>query len=77
MATVLTGESITNYRTMVLLSALRLECKGMKRRGPSVYSIIKAEYNLTGNKLSVLNQLESIIGWVYLRGGIFAPFFYT
>jgi len=61
MATVLTGESITNYRAIVLLNALRLECKGIKRRGPSVYSIIKSEYNLTGNRLSVLNQLELII----------------
>jgi len=62
MTTVLTGEAINNYRAKVLLSALRLECKGMKRRGPSAYAIIKAEYNLTGNRLSVLNQLESIIG---------------
>jgi len=61
MATVLTGESITNYRAIVLLNALRLECKGIKRRGPSVYSIAKSEYNLTGNRLSVLNQLEFII----------------
>jgi hypothetical protein len=62
MATVLTGEEINNYRAKVLLSALKLECKGMKRRGPSAYSVAKAEYNLTGNRLSVLNQLESIIG---------------
>ena len=61
MATVLTGESITNSRALVLLSALRLECKGMKRRGRSIYSVVKAEYNLTGNRLSVLNQLESIL----------------
>lgn len=61
MATVLTGESITNYRAKVLLSALKLECMGMKRRGRSIYSIVKAEYNLTGNRLSVLNQLESIL----------------
>jgi len=61
MATVLTGEAINSFRAKVLLSALRLECKGMKRRGPSAYSIVKAEYNLTGNRLSVLNQLESII----------------
>ena len=61
MATVLTGESINNYRAKVLLSALKLECMGMKRRGPSVYSIVKREYNLKGNKLSVLNQLESIL----------------
>ena len=57
MATILTGEDIKNYRALVLLSALRLECKGMKRRGPSVYSVVKAEFNLRGNKLSVLNQL--------------------
>ena len=62
MATVLTGEAITNYRAKVLLSALKLECLGMKRRGPSVYSIVKAEYNLKGSKQSVYNQLESIIG---------------
>jgi len=62
MATILTGEAINSFRAKVLLSALRLECKGMKRRGRSVYSVVKAEYNLTGNRLSVLNQLESIIG---------------
>jgi hypothetical protein len=62
MATVLTGEAITEFRTRVLLLALRLECQGIKRRGPSAYSIIKAEYTLTGNRLSVLNQLESILG---------------
>lgn len=62
MATVLTGESITNYRALVLLHALRLECLGMKRKGPSVYSVVKAEYNLKGSKESVYNQLKSIIG---------------
>lgn len=61
MATVLTGEDIKNYRALVLLSALRLEVKGMKRRGPSVYSVVKREFNLKGSKLSVLNQLESIL----------------
>ena len=61
MATVLTGEAINIYRAKVLLAALRLECMGIKRRGPSAFSIIKAEYNLTGNRLSVLNQLESIL----------------
>ena len=61
MTIVLTGESINNYRALVLLNALRLECKGIKRRGPSAYSIAKTEYNLKGNKLSVLSQLESIL----------------
>ena len=62
MANLITGEAIDQFRAKLLLSALKLECKGMKRRGPSAYSIVKAEYNLTGNRLSVLNQLESIIG---------------
>lgn len=62
MATVLTGESINQFRAKVLLSALKLECLGMKRSGPSVYSIVKREYNLRGSKESVYNQLKSIIG---------------
>ena len=61
MATVLTGQTINDYRAKVLLSALKLECLGMKRSGPSVYSIVKREYSLKGNKQSVYNQLESIL----------------
>jgi hypothetical protein len=62
MATVLTGQDITDYRARVLLSALRLECLGMKRNGPSVYSIVKRDYNLKGSKQSVYDQLKSILG---------------
>ena len=61
MAIVLTGQAINDYRAKVLLSALKLECLGMKRSGPSVYSIVKREYSLHGNKQSVYNQLESIL----------------
>ena len=61
MTSVLTGDTITMYRQKVLLSALKLECKGMKRNGPSVYSIIKREYNLKGTKQKVLEQFESMI----------------
>jgi hypothetical protein len=62
MATVLTGQDITDYRAHVLLSALKLECLGMKRNGPSVYSIVKRDYNLKGSKQSVYDQLKSILG---------------
>jgi len=62
MATILTGEAINNYRAKVLLGALKLECLGMKKSGPSAYSIAKAEYNLRGSKESVYNQLKSIVG---------------
>lgn len=56
-----TPEQIDLFRLLSLKSALKLECLGMKRRGQSVYSIVKAEYGLKGNKKSVLKQLEQII----------------
>jgi hypothetical protein len=61
MAHVLTGDAITAYRLKVLASALKLECLGMKRNGPSAYSIIKREFNLKGSKAKVLMQFESMI----------------
>ena len=63
MSYVLTGDNIQAYRAKVLLGALKLEIKGLKiSRGPSAYSIIKREYNLKGSRVSVLNQLEFILG---------------
>ena len=62
MAIVLdTPEKIDMGRFIILKSALKLECLGMARRGQSAYSIIKAEYGFTGNKKSVLEQMEQII----------------
>jgi hypothetical protein len=49
------------YRMITLKHALRLECKGMHRRGRSVYSIVKEEYGLRGNKQKVLAQFEEMI----------------
>ena len=56
-----TPEQIDMFRFLSLRSALKLECLGMSRRGQSAYSIIKAEYGFTGNKKSVLEQMEKII----------------
>jgi len=61
MTTVLTGDQIDRFRAKTLLAALRLECLGMTRRGPSAYSIIKREYNLRGNKKEVYDQLSAIL----------------
>jgi hypothetical protein len=58
---ILTGDQVTSYRAKVLLAALKLECLGMIRRGPSVYATVKREYNLKGNKQSVYNQLAAIL----------------
>jgi hypothetical protein len=62
MATVLTGEAINQYRAKVLLSALKLECLGMKHSRGSVYAKVKRDYSLKGNKQSVYDQLKSILG---------------
>jgi len=56
-----TPEQIDMFRFLSLISALKLECLGMTRRGQSAYSIIKAEYGFKGNKKSVLEQMEKII----------------
>ena len=44
-----------------LKSALKLEIAGLKRRGRSVYSIIKEEFGLKGNKKTVLFDFENLI----------------
>ena len=47
-------------RIAVLVGALKLEVLGMKRRGRSVYAIVKDEFGLRGNKKRVLEQLQEI-----------------
>lgn len=61
MTTVLTGNNIDRARVYVLYHALGLEVKGMQRRGPSAYSIVKAEFNLRGSKQKVYEQLGTIL----------------
>ncbi len=52
---------ITLYRMKTLRSALKLEILGMKRKGRSVYSIIKEEFGLTGSKQVVLEKFVEVI----------------
>ena len=57
------GKTQTNlFRMKVLLIGLRTEATtGMKlTRGRSCYSIIKQQYGLKGNKVSVFNQFVQI-----------------
>ena len=58
---ILTGTQIPVARMITLKHALKLEILGMTRKGRSVYSIIKQEYGLTGNKKSVLEQFTAIV----------------
>ena len=52
-----TRNGINFYRLCALKSALRLEVLGMKRRGMSVYRIVRNEFGFVGNKAEVLAQL--------------------
>lgn len=57
-----TPELINGYRLLVLASRLKLETKGLKvSRGPSAYSIIKAEFGLRGTKEKVLQQFNQLL----------------
>lgn len=62
MASIITGDQITQFRALVLLKALRLECFGMRPSAgrPSAYKLVKQEYNLRGSKRSVLSQFEAM-----------------
>ena len=56
-----TPEAIDGFRTRMLRSALKLEVLGMKRKGSSVYSIVKREFGFKGSKQKVLDQLVAYI----------------
>lgn len=61
MATISDRKDLNRLRNKTLLSGLKLELMGMKKRGASCYSIIKSEHNLKGNKQKVYDQFEAII----------------
>lgn len=48
---------ISLARLHTLRAALKLETYGMRKRGPSAYSIIKNELGFTGSKGEVLGKL--------------------
>ena len=56
-----TPEAIDRFRLVALKGALKMEVLGMRRRGQSVYSLVKQEFGYKGNKASVLKQLEQKI----------------
>ena len=57
-----TTESIKAFRIFALKAALSLEAKGMRHsRGFSAYATVKREWNLKGDRMSVLRQLETIV----------------
>jgi hypothetical protein len=56
-----TPDAINRYRIKTLRSALKLEILGLKRKGQSVYQMVKQEFGFTGSRQLVLEQLNTYI----------------
>jgi hypothetical protein len=61
MSVITDPKLIKLFRMKVLLGALNLEIRGMRRVGKSTFSIIKTEFNLKGNKAKVYEQFKKVI----------------
>lgn len=57
MTALTTSEQIDRFRLATLRSALKLEMKGMTRRGKSAYAILK-EMGYKGTREKVLEKLN-------------------
>jgi len=55
------SDDINRYRIRTLRSALKLEILGLKRKGQSVYQMVKQEFGFTGSRQLVLEQLNTYI----------------
>lgn len=59
--TVIRGGQVQYAQALVLAKALKLEIRGMRRRGRSAYSIVKEKFGLKGSRERVLEQLEQAL----------------
>jgi succinylarginine dihydrolase len=57
--TTLTGNQIEAARLLTLRQALKLELRGMKRRGRTAYSVLRG-MGFKGSREAVLEQLDDI-----------------
>jgi hypothetical protein len=62
----ITADQIPAFRLLALRSMLKLEAKGMKRRGPSALSIVKAETGLKARTAAAMLPLFE--AWLDKRG---------
>jgi len=49
------------FRMLSQKASLELEIKGLRKKGRTMYSMIKQEYNLRGSRESVLEQFGNFI----------------
>jgi len=63
-----TPEGIAFVQLCARRGALRLELKGLKRRGRTAYSICKEVYGLKGSRERVLAQMTELIEQAHRSG---------
>ena len=56
-----TPEQIAAFRLLSIRGRLKLELKGLRFRGRSTFSIVKAEFGFKGNNAKVLEQFEAML----------------
>jgi len=54
-------ERIAGVRLLTMRKMLKLECMGLKRSRQSIYSIVKREHNLKGNKQKVYEDFSRMV----------------
>ncbi len=63
---IITGDDIPAFRMLALKGALKLESKGLKRRGPSALAIVRAETGLKARTAAAMLPLFE--EWLRERG---------
>lgn len=54
-------EAIEIFRLKTIIKAIELESLGMKRRGRSVCACAKQEFNIKGNRATIIIKLTEIM----------------
>ena len=57
----ITGELVPLWSAIVLLSGLKLEAKGLKKRGRSSLAITKKKFGWQGNRSKIIELLSDYI----------------
>ncbi len=61
MSAITNPNDIALFRLVVLRNGLELEIKGMHKKPPSCYTVVKREFGFVGSKQKVLDQLKEHI----------------
>jgi len=56
-----TPDKVEAFHALSIRGRLKMELKGLKFRGGSTFSYVKAKFGLKGSKESVLEQYENLL----------------